>query len=135
MQEVEVGGRRGRRQRPDIIYNISATLGLVWFVYMLYHALHQDFNSYLEDRVDLFNVEKQQCNFEFTLNDCLNNLSPVLGPFCEGWRKCALKDPPRELFSKVSVQIFAEVLNNFCNTLSDRALGCVFAIVAMTLAR
>lgn len=95
--------------------------------------LENDLNRVLDEKMGLAFAEIFKCSKEFVNNGCSNDkVPPALENMCNNWRSC-MNQEPNVSTTKASVEIFADIINNFCNNLTDRTLLSIFGLTVISV--
>lgn len=125
---------------PDLItmylqlfYNIFVVFFMVSNMQRFMRTLERDLNRFLDEKMGMAFAEIFKCSKEFVNNGCANNhVAPALEEMCDQWRTC-MNQEPNVMTTKASVEIFADIINNFCNNLTDRTLFCIFGMTIVSM--
>ena len=125
---------------PDIItlylqlfYNITIVSLIINTIFKFIRTLENDLNRFLDKKMGLAFAEIFKCSNEFVNNGCANEkIPPALEIMCDNWRTCMNKEPTVST-TKASVEIFADIINNFCNNLTDRTLLSIFGMTIISV--
>lgn len=111
----------------QLFYNLVIVSFIVDTLFKFTRIIEKDLLQELDSKMNIAFSEIFQCSQEYIKNGCGNiNLAPALEPICQKWSVC-MNHEPKISTSKASVEIFADIINNFFNCLNDRTLICIFS--------
>lgn len=91
--------------------------------------VEKDIEKFVSQKTNLVYADIFRCEGEYLRNGCdSNQLVPALESVCFELAKCKMQDPTL-LKMRASVEIFADILNDFCNKLSDRTIYCLLVCI------
>ncbi|KAI9163723.1 Nucleus export protein BRL1 [Paramyrothecium foliicola] len=127
---------------PHTPYNLSQWLGFSAICLILLSAGYVLWGIISAVQSDLYNANEAarlelvsrstECREQYTLNECSRRL-PASRERCDEWYECMNQDPEAIMRIKVTVKQFADVINEFADSLSLKAVGLIVSTVMGTV--
>ncbi|KAL8724076.1 MAG: hypothetical protein Q9181_006993 [Wetmoreana brouardii] len=97
---------------------------LIYMVYAFWSTIRSDVNEKSKEAASEILVEMAMCARDFRENKCDKPESrvPAMESICNSWEKCMQRDPTMVGRAKVSAHTFAEIINNFFQPISVKAM-------------
>ncbi|KAL8917723.1 MAG: hypothetical protein Q9208_007775 [Pyrenodesmia sp. 3 TL-2023] len=104
---------------------------VIYMIYAFWSTIRSDVNEKSKEAASEILVEMAMCARDFRDNKCDKSESrvPAMESICNSWEKCMQRDPTMVGRAKVSAHTFAEIINNFFQPISAKAmisLGVLF---------
>lgn len=122
----------GIESRPNLPNVISYWLQLTLNFFLLLLALYAMVSFWLTIRSDVDKAsevarssvvaEITQCQRDYLSNRCASNPLPALVKICQDWGDCMERDPEMVQRARISAHTFAEILNDFIEPISWKAM-------------
>lgn len=109
----------------QLVVNLSLFSLAVYVVFGFVAAIRSEFDHAAEERSDLILAEMAACAKNYVDNKCAGDRRlPALETVCENWERCMNRDPAKIGRAKVSAHTMAEIINNFIDPISWKAIVC-----------
>ncbi|KAL8694647.1 MAG: hypothetical protein Q9218_000742 [Villophora microphyllina] len=96
---------------------------LIYIVYAFWSTIRSDVNEKSKEAASEILVEMAACARDFKENRCDEAVRvPAMESVCNSWEKCMQRDPAMVGRAKVSAHTFAEIINNFFQPISGKAM-------------
>ena len=99
---------------------------LMYMIYAFWSTIRSDINEKSKEAASEILVEMAMCAEEFKNNKCDKHDTrvPAMESVCNSWQRCMQRDPTMVGRAKVSAHTFAEIINNFFQPISAKAMVC-----------
>jgi hypothetical protein len=109
----------------QLFYNILVVSATCNTIFKFVNVLENDLQLHIEKkRHGMFN-DIMECTDLYIKNKCSYDLVPALEQSCKTWKLCMEIDTLNIMKSKESAEIFAQILNNFFENLSNKTIYCI----------
>ncbi|KAI4156089.1 MAG: hypothetical protein LQ341_000064 [Variospora aurantia] len=97
---------------------------VIYMIYAFWSTIRSDVNEKSKEAATAILVEMAMCARDFRDNKCDKPESrvPAMESICNSWEKCMQRDPTMVGRAKVSAHTFAEIINNFFQPISVKAM-------------
>ncbi|KAL8762889.1 MAG: hypothetical protein Q9184_001185 [Pyrenodesmia sp. 2 TL-2023] len=97
---------------------------VIYMIYAFWSTIRSDVNEKSKEAASEILVEMAMCARDFRDNKCDKPESrvPAMESICNSWEKCMQRDPTMVGRAKVSAHTFAEIINNFFQPISAKAM-------------
>lgn len=97
---------------------------IIYMIYAFWSTIRSDVNEKSKEAASEILVEMAMCARDFRDNKCDKPESrvPAMDSICNSWEKCMQRDPTMVGRAKVSAHTFAEIINNFFQPISAKAM-------------
>ncbi|KAI4121012.1 MAG: hypothetical protein LQ338_006615 [Usnochroma carphineum] len=97
---------------------------VIYMIYAFWSTIRSDVNEKSKEAATEILVEMAMCAQDFRDNKCDKPESrvPAMESICNSWEKCMQRDPTMVGRAKVSAHTFAEIINNFFQPISAKAM-------------
>ncbi|KAI4206815.1 MAG: hypothetical protein LQ346_000877 [Caloplaca aetnensis] len=97
---------------------------VIYIIYAFWSTIRSDVNEKSKEAASEILVEMAMCARDFRDNKCDKPESrvPAMESICNSWEKCMQRDPTMVGRAKVSAHTFAEIINNFFQPISAKAM-------------
>jgi hypothetical protein len=110
----------------QLAYNLLIVIVVSNWIYKFVNVIEYDLEKYIDKKAHIALLKVLECTNNFVQNKCGDKfLPPALTDICLDWRYCMETDINYTIKSKETAEIFAEILNNFFENLSNKTLYCV----------
>ncbi|KAI4108418.1 MAG: hypothetical protein L6R37_001022 [Teloschistes peruensis] len=108
----------------QFLLNFFLVAVLIYMVYAFWSTIRSDVNEKSKEAASQILVEMAACARDFKDNKCGNpdGRVPAMESVCNSWEKCMQRDPTMVGRAKVSAHTFAEIINNFFQPISGKAM-------------
>ena len=107
----------------QLVVNLSLFSLAVYVVFGFIATIRSEFDHAAEERSDVILAEMATCAKNYVDNKCTGGIRlPALETVCENWERCMNRDPAKVGRAKVSAQTMAEIINNFIDPISWKAI-------------
>jgi hypothetical protein len=113
----------------QLIYNLVLVCLFLNTIFKFINVITLDLNKHMNWKLDLIFEEILECSTQFVVNGCDKNefVPPALKDLCLKWDSCMNKEPVF-LKTKASVEVFAEILNTFFDSITNRTIYCLLGL-------
>lgn len=119
----------------QLIVNLTLFSLAVYVVLTFVSAIRTEFDHAAEERSDLIVAEMAVCAKNYVDNRCAGgDRLPALETVCENWERCMNRDPAKVGRAKLSARTMAEIINNFIDPISWKAILFFIATLATVTA-
>lgn len=109
----------------QLFVNVLLCTFVAYLVFWFLSAIRTDFDHAAEERSDVILAEMAVCAKNYVDNRCAGrDRLPALEAICENWERCMNRDPARVGRAKLSAHTMAEIINNFIDPISWKAVVC-----------
>ncbi|KAI4256164.1 MAG: hypothetical protein LQ352_002213 [Teloschistes flavicans] len=108
----------------QFLLNFFLVAVLIYMVYAFWSTIRSDVNEKSKEAASEILVEMAACARDFKDNKCGDpgGRVPAMESVCNSWEKCMQRDPTIVGRAKVSAHTFAEIINNFFQPISGKAM-------------
>ncbi|KAL8866703.1 MAG: hypothetical protein Q9174_006142 [Haloplaca sp. 1 TL-2023] len=112
----------------QFLLNFFLVAVLIYMVYAFWSTIRSDVNEKSKEAASEILVEMAMCAREFKDNKCDSpGRVPAMESICSSWEKCMARDPTMVGRAKVSAKTFAEIIDNFFQPISVKAMVSIFS--------
>lgn len=108
----------------QLAFNLIMVSLVVNSTFKFISILESDLDKHIDTQSNVLFSQIISCSREYVKNGCALSMAPALEEMCDKWKLCMEQDTSNILKSKESAIIFAEILNNFFGSLTDRTMYC-----------
>jgi len=113
-----------------LLFNVLMSVTIILSIRNFSKMLQDDLSKHILMKQDIMIEEINRCHREYVKNSCDSTfLPPAIEDDCFKWKSCMHMDISSFLKSKESASVFAEIINNFFENLSDRSIICLTGIL------
>ena len=107
----------------QLLVNLSLFSLTVYVVFGFVSAIRSEFDHAAEERSDVILAEMAACAKDYVDNQCAGGKRlPAMEAVCENWERCMNRDPAKVGRAKLSAHTMAEIINNFIDPISWKAI-------------
>ncbi|KAL8937791.1 MAG: hypothetical protein Q9216_004250 [Gyalolechia sp. 2 TL-2023] len=108
----------------QFLLNFFLVSVVIYMIYAFWSTIRSDVNEKSKEAASEILVEMAMCARDFRENKCDNQEArvPAMESICNSWEKCMQRDPTMVGRAKVSAHTFAEIINNFFQPISAKAM-------------
>ncbi|KAL8720412.1 MAG: hypothetical protein Q9225_002732 [Loekoesia sp. 1 TL-2023] len=108
----------------QFLLNFFLVSVVIYMIYAFWSAIRSDVNEKSKEAASEILVEMAMCARDFRDNKCDKPEArvPAMESICNSWEKCMQRDPTMVGRAKVSAHTFAEIINNFFQPISAKAM-------------
>lgn len=108
----------------QFLLNLFLVSIVIYMIYAFWSTIRSDVNEKSKEAASEILVEMAMCARDFRDNKCDKPESrvPAMESICNSWEKCMQRDPTMVGRAKVSAHTFAEIINNFFQPISAKAM-------------
>jgi Di-sulfide bridge nucleocytoplasmic transport domain len=108
----------------QFLFNAFLTCIVMYLVYNFWCTVKADIDKASATLVDELVAEMTLCARNYAENKCSPPAQrlPALGPQCDNWEMCMNQDPTKSGRSKIGAYTLAEIINNFVEPISWKAM-------------
>ncbi|KAL9001065.1 MAG: hypothetical protein Q9188_005543 [Gyalolechia gomerana] len=108
----------------QFLLNFFLVSVVIYMIYAFWSTIRSDVNEKSKEAASEILVEMAMCARDFRENKCDKPEArvPAMESICNSWEKCMQRDPTMVGRAKVSAHTFAEIINNFFQPISAKAM-------------
>ncbi|KAL9030099.1 MAG: hypothetical protein Q9196_001739 [Gyalolechia fulgens] len=108
----------------QFLLNFFLVSVVIYLIYAFWSTIRSDVNEKSKEAASEILVEMAMCARDFRENKCDKPEArvPAMESICNSWEKCMQRDPTMVGRAKVSAHTFAEIINNFFQPISAKAM-------------
>ncbi|KAL8953953.1 MAG: hypothetical protein Q9222_000240 [Ikaeria aurantiellina] len=108
----------------QFLLNFFLVSVVIYMIYAFWSTIRSDVNEKSKEAASEILVEMATCAREYRENRCdiPQSRVPAMESICNSWEKCMQRDPTMVGRAKVSAHTFAEIINNFFQPISAKAM-------------
>lgn len=108
----------------QFLLNFFLVSVIIYMIYAFWSTIRSDVNEKSKEAASEILVEMAMCARDFRENKCDKPEArvPAMESICNSWEKCMQRDPTIVGRAKVSAHTFAEIINNFFQPISVKAM-------------
>ncbi|KAI4185955.1 MAG: hypothetical protein L6R41_003799 [Letrouitia leprolyta] len=108
----------------QFLLNFFLVSVIIYMIYAFWSTIRSDVNEKSKEAASEILVEMAMCARDFRENKCNKPEArvPAMESICNSWEKCMQRDPTMVGRAKVSAHTFAEIINNFFQPISVKAM-------------
>ncbi|KAL9635357.1 MAG: hypothetical protein Q9204_002652 [Flavoplaca sp. TL-2023a] len=108
----------------QFILNFFLVAVVIYMIYAFWSTIRSDVNEKSKEAAGEILVEMAMCARDYKDNKCDRPEArvPAMESICNSWEKCMQRDPTMVGRAKVSAHTFAEIINNFFQPISAKAM-------------
>ncbi|KAL8800350.1 MAG: hypothetical protein Q9182_005244 [Xanthomendoza sp. 2 TL-2023] len=108
----------------QFILNFFLVTVVIYMIYAFWSTIRSDVNEKSKEAASEILVEMAMCARDYKDNKCDRPEArvPAMESICNSWEKCMQRDPTMVGRAKVSAHTFAEIINNFFQPISAKAM-------------
>ncbi|KAL8715015.1 MAG: hypothetical protein Q9220_000972 [cf. Caloplaca sp. 1 TL-2023] len=108
----------------QFLLNFFLVSVVIYMIYAFWSTIRSDVNEKSKEAASEILVEMAACARDYRDNKCdiPQSRVPAMESICNSWEKCMQRDPTMVGRAKVSAHTFAEIINNFFQPISAKAM-------------
>ncbi|KAL8729960.1 MAG: hypothetical protein Q9166_004405 [cf. Caloplaca sp. 2 TL-2023] len=108
----------------QFLLNFFLVTVVIYMIYAFWSTIRSDVNEKSKEAASEILVEMAMCARDYKDNKCDEPEArvPAMESICNSWEKCMQRDPTMVGRAKVSAHTFAEIINNFFQPISAKAM-------------
>ncbi|KAL8862329.1 MAG: hypothetical protein Q9178_001338 [Gyalolechia marmorata] len=108
----------------QFLLNFFLVTVVIYMIYAFWSTIRSDVNEKSKEAAGEILVEMAMCARDYKDNKCDKPEArvPAMESICNSWEKCMQRDPTMVGRAKVSAHTFAEIINNFFQPISAKAM-------------
>ncbi|KAL8790480.1 MAG: hypothetical protein Q9213_000632 [Squamulea squamosa] len=108
----------------QFLLNFFLVTVVIYMIYAFWSTIRSDVNEKSKEAASEILVEMAMCAKDYKDNKCDKPEArvPAMESICNSWEKCMQRDPTMVGRAKVSAHTFAEIINNFFQPISAKAM-------------
>ncbi|KAL8774557.1 MAG: hypothetical protein Q9209_000930 [Squamulea sp. 1 TL-2023] len=108
----------------QFLLNFFLVTVVIYMIYAFWSTIRSDVNEKSKEAASEILVEMAMCVKDYKDNKCDKPEArvPAMESICNSWEKCMQRDPTMVGRAKVSAHTFAEIINNFFQPISAKAM-------------
>ncbi|KAI4243818.1 MAG: hypothetical protein L6R42_010626 [Xanthoria sp. 1 TBL-2021] len=108
----------------QFLLNFFLVTVIIYMIYAFWSTIRSDVNEKSKEAAGEILVEMAMCARDYKDNKCDKPEArvPAMESICNSWEKCMQRDPTMVGRAKVSAHTFAEIINNFFQPISAKAM-------------
>ncbi|EWC44755.1 hypothetical protein DRE_06533 [Drechslerella stenobrocha 248] len=117
-------------QYLQLLVNILVAALAAYVVYLFVVTIQRDVEKKVQEYIAEAQLQVEDCQSKWITNRCNPEMRvPAMEAQCLAWRSCAETDPHSLGRSKVSAEMFAEIINGFVEPISYKSMAFCFILV------
>lgn len=118
----------------QLMFNLIIIGLICYFIVIFIQTIKSDINNKVDIYVSDTLQEISKCSREYYRNKCDNaKIPPLLENKCTEWSKCMNRDPQLIGRSKLTAEIFADIINGFIRPISWKSIFFLIALLIGSL--
>ncbi|KAL8701994.1 MAG: hypothetical protein Q9224_000231 [Gallowayella concinna] len=120
----------------QFLLNFFLVTVIIYMIYAFWSTIRSDVNEKSKEAASEILVEMAMCARDYKDNKCDKPEArvPAMESICSSWEKCMQRDPTMVGRAKVSAHTFAEIINNFFQPISAKAMISLCVLILGCLA-
>lgn len=118
----------------QLIFNIIIIGLICYFIIIFIQTIKSDINNKLQLYISDTLQEISKCSRHYYRNKCdESKVPPILEDKCTNWMKCMNRDPQLIGKSKITAEIFADIINGFIKPISWKSIFFLITLIIGSL--
>ncbi|CAH6723531.1 putative nucleus export protein Brr6p [[Candida] jaroonii] len=118
----------------QLIFNIIIIGLICYFIIIFIQTIKSDINNKLQLYISDTLQEISKCSRHYYRNKCDEaKVPPILEDKCTNWMKCMNRDPQLIGKSKITAEIFADIINGFIKPISWKSIFFLITLIIGSL--